>query len=95
MSRHVLRRRQFGQGMTEYIIIVALVAVAAIAVYSFFGKTVRGQMGSITSQLAGGDGTSELTQAQNAADKANTEATNQYALNNYTNSATHAGQAGH
>ena len=31
------RRLQRGQGMTEYIIIVALVAIAAIAVYSFFG----------------------------------------------------------
>ena len=28
-----LRNRQFGQGMTEYIIIVALIAVAAIGVY--------------------------------------------------------------
>ena len=50
------RRRQRGQGMTEYIIIVALVAIAAIAVYSFFGKTVRGQMDNITSQLSGSDG---------------------------------------
>jgi len=33
--------RQRGQGMTEYIIIVALIAIAAIGVYSFFGQTVR------------------------------------------------------
>jgi Flp pilus assembly protein CpaB len=27
--------------MTEYIIIIALIAIAAIGVYSFFGQTVR------------------------------------------------------
>jgi len=36
-----LRNRQFGQGMTEYIIIVALIAVAAIGVYRLFGDTLR------------------------------------------------------
>ena len=32
---------QAGQGMTEYIIIIALIAIAAIGVYSFFGQTVN------------------------------------------------------
>jgi len=32
-------RRQAGQGMTEYLIVVALIAVAAIGVYSLFGQT--------------------------------------------------------
>ena len=85
-------RRQFGQGMTEYIIIVALVAIAAIAVYSFFGRAVRGQMASITSQLAGATGTTGYNQAVVAQGKANTEATNQYALNNYKTNAANAGQ---
>ncbi|WP_449427430.1 pilus assembly protein [Rhodanobacter umsongensis] len=86
------RRRQRGQGMTEYIIIVALVAIAAIAVYSFFGKTVRGQMDNITSQLSGSDGSVGLAQAQAAATKADTEAQTQYALNNYNTNAKNAGQ---
>ena len=86
------RRLQRGQGMTEYIIIVALVAIAAIAVYSFFGKAVRGQMASITSQLAGSVGTTGFGQATVARTKANTEATNQYALNTYKTSAKNAGQ---
>jgi hypothetical protein len=30
-----------GQGMTEYIIIVMLIIIAAIGVYSFFGQTTR------------------------------------------------------
>ena len=35
---------QLVQGMTEYIIIVALIAVSAIGVYSFFGQTIRNQV---------------------------------------------------
>ncbi|WP_298151191.1 MULTISPECIES: pilus assembly protein [Metallibacterium] len=87
------RRLQRGQGMTEYIIIVALVAIAAIAVYSWFGGAVRGQMASITSQLSGGGGTTGQQYAQNTARaNANIEGTTQYGLNNYTTSAKHAGQ---
>jgi Flp pilus assembly pilin Flp len=47
------RNRQFGQGMTEYIIIVALVAVGAIGVYNLFGKTVRDQTSAMACGLAG------------------------------------------
>ena len=48
--------RQLGQGVTEYIIIVALIAIAAIAIYGFFGDTIRAQMGAMTKELAGHDG---------------------------------------
>ena len=34
---------QRGQGMTEYMIIVALIVIAAIGAYSFFGQTTRQQ----------------------------------------------------
>lgn len=47
--------RQLGQGMTEYIIIVALIAIAAITVYNLFGDTVRGQVGDMAAELGGGD----------------------------------------
>ena len=47
------RSKQAGQGMTEYIIIVALIAVAAISVYGFFGDAIRGQMGTMTGAIAG------------------------------------------
>ncbi|NDB26204.1 MAG: pilus assembly protein, partial [Gammaproteobacteria bacterium] len=44
MRQHqALRRKAAGQGMTEYIIVVALIAVAAIGVYTAFGDVVRGQ----------------------------------------------------
>ena len=45
--------KQLGQGMTEYIIIVALIAIAAIAIYGIFGDTVRQQMGAMTQELGG------------------------------------------
>ena len=41
--KRTMARRARGQGMTEYIIIVALIAVAAIGVYTAFGDIVRGQ----------------------------------------------------
>lgn len=45
--------RQLGQGMTEYIIIVALIAVAAIGVYKAFGQMVRGQTATAAAALGG------------------------------------------
>ncbi len=62
------KARQAGQGMTEYIIIVALIAVAAIGVYSFFGEAIRGQMSSMTTELSGskGDKSAVDTAAGNA-----------------------------
>jgi type IV pilus assembly protein PilA len=54
-----LAAAQRGQGMTEYIIIVALIAIAAIGVYTAFGGIVRGQTGVIASELAGAAGTAE------------------------------------
>ena len=39
MSGLFCRRGVRGQGMTEYLIIVALIAIAAIGVYSFFGQS--------------------------------------------------------
>lgn len=51
------RARQLGQGMTEYIIIVALIAISAIVVYNLFGSTVREQVGDMAAELGGGDAT--------------------------------------
>ncbi len=54
MKRNAIRR-QAGQGMTEYIIIVALIAVAAIGVYTAFGDVVRGQTSVAAVALSGED----------------------------------------
>lgn len=62
--------RQSGQGMTEYIIVVALVAVAAIAVYQLFGQVVRSQTAAMARELAGEDGSEQSRAAQTAAETA-------------------------
>ncbi|HUH86984.1 MAG TPA: hypothetical protein VL003_02910 [Pusillimonas sp.] len=62
--------RQRGQGMTEYIIIVALVAVAAIAVYQLFGQVVRSQTAAMARELAGEDGSAQSQAAQAASEAA-------------------------
>ncbi len=47
------RRRERGQGMTEYIIIVALVAIGAIAVVTIFGDNIRALFGTSANALTG------------------------------------------
>jgi len=72
--KHSSRWRQAGQGMTEYIIIVALVAVAAIAVYQSFGQVIRAQTAAMAKELAGEDGTDDARMAQSAAEAATAQA---------------------
>lgn len=59
-------KRQRGQGMTEYIIIVALVAVAAIAVYQYFGQVLRSQTAAVAKELAGENGSQQIKSAKKA-----------------------------
>ena len=49
-----LRGRK-GQGMTEYIIVVALIAVAAIGVVSLFGDNIRALFATSANSLAGNE----------------------------------------
>lgn len=74
---------QQGQGMTEYIIIVALIAVAAIGVYSMLGKTVRGQVAGIASEITGQSSADQLTSARAAARRAQTMGRQDVNLGNY------------
>ncbi|ANN71569.1 hypothetical protein BAU08_09660 [Bordetella bronchialis] len=60
--------------MTEYIIVVALVAVAAIAVYQLFGQVVRSQTAAMARELAGESGSEQSRAAQTAANKAAAQA---------------------
>ena len=85
MSTQAKRNSQRGQGMTEYIIIVALIAVAAIAVYQYFGQTVRNQTAAIAQELSGKDGTAAKTAAQTASDKAGTVGNQKHTLDTYVN----------
>jgi type IV pilus assembly protein PilA len=64
--------RQRGQGMTEYIIIVALIAIAAIGIYQAFGDIVRGQTSIAASALAGRDSGGAAGLVDEAQDRSNT-----------------------
>ena len=45
-----LKRKQ-GQAMVEYIIIVAVVAVAALVIFGLFGDTLIEKLAGVTSEL--------------------------------------------
>ena len=77
--------RQRGQGMTEYIIIVALIAVAAIGVYSYFGQTVKSQTSAMTQELAGKDAKDEQAKAATAATATAAATAKKTSLGNYGN----------
>jgi pilus assembly protein Flp/PilA len=47
-----LMRQQAGQGMTEYIIIVSLIAISCIVVVAIFGDNIRKIFGASTDALA-------------------------------------------
>lgn len=61
--------RESGQGMTEYIVIVALIAVAAIAVVGIFGDVVRNQFYNMTAALAGSSSHSDAGKFVKKAEK--------------------------
>ena len=77
------RSRQFGQGMTEYIIIVALIAVAGIGTYRLFGQTVRNQMASLAQEVGGTTTNTARTAAQTSAGNTATEANTNKNMTNY------------
>lgn len=63
----IKRKTQNGQGMTEYLIIVALIAVSAIGVYGLMGSTIRNQVASMTAELGGTSGKSATISAKASA----------------------------
>ena len=58
-----LFRSESGQGMSEYLIIVALIAVAAIGVVTVFGKDIRELFSATTGSLSGESSTNKATKA--------------------------------
>jgi Tfp pilus assembly protein PilV len=83
MKRNITSsKRQLGQGMTEYIIIVALVAIGAFGAYNMFGKTVRQEVAAVALGLSGQDGTTEGTNAQTSATQSQTDADRAKSTNN-------------
>jgi Flp pilus assembly pilin Flp len=80
-------QRQAGQGMTEYIIIVALIAIAAIGVYSAFGRTLKVEVAAITNSVAGNNGAATAAEGNATAEagKATTAANTEEGMSNFAN----------
>ena len=64
---------QRGQGLTEYAVILSLVAVASIAGMALFGGAVKGKIASLSGAIAG-QKESEITAADNKSKNAAKEA---------------------
>ncbi|MCL1037373.1 pilus assembly protein [Shewanella submarina] len=85
----MLKRKQKGQGMTEYIIIVALIAIAAIGAFTMFGDVVRNQTASMAAELSGdgAKGKSANAEAVKAGAKAEQVAKKKGGLKEYNTTA--------
>jgi len=67
MKNLLSKARKRGQTMTEYIIIIALIAVASIAIVTIFSNQIRQLFSGSAKQLAG-DTTSTVTDETSSAD---------------------------
>ena len=75
--------RQAGQGMTEYLIVVALIAVAAIGVYSLLGQTLRSQTAGLALEISGQDAGSAIGSARTQAGAAQASSATRKGLDNF------------
>ncbi len=90
MKNLTSKKKSLGQGMTEYIIITALIAIAAIAAYSFFGQTIQHQVAGMAAEMSGTDAQDQIDASQTAAEASATNAAKKTNLGNYNESATKA-----
>lgn len=76
-------QRQLGQGMTEYLVVVALIAVAAIGVYSLLGQTLRSQTAGLALEISGQDAGSAIGSARAQAGSAQASSATRKGLDNF------------
>jgi Flp pilus assembly pilin Flp len=79
-SRHIS-----GQGLTEYLIIVAIIAIACVGAASFFGDSVKANFLSLGSDLTGGEVVDRVAETSTSRAKAETDTNSQTTLRNYNN----------
>jgi len=72
-----------GQGMTEYVVIVALVSIAAIGTYSLLGQTLRNQTAGLALEISGKAGRAAISAAGTNATQAQAKANKKKGLSNY------------
>ena len=83
ISQSTSARRIKGQGLTEYIIIVALIAIASIVAVSAFGSSVKASFLSLGTDLVGGDAIDRAAVAQENLSAADEKAKAKITLKDY------------
>ena len=78
-------RKIRGQGMTEYIIIVALIAIASVAAVGVFGDSVQASFVALSGELTGATVNAPAATVQANVDAAQTAAGAATTLQNYGN----------
>lgn len=78
-------RKIRGQGMTEYVIIVALIAIASIVAVSFFGSSVKASFLALGSDLVGGAKVDKVATTEASFNKADAAAKELTTLTTYNN----------
>jgi Flp pilus assembly pilin Flp len=79
MNRNKWIHSKKGQGLTEYIIVVALVAIAAIGVVNIFGNQLRNQFSTIVTAMSGSSQAKVESLAADARKEANKKSLADYA----------------
>lgn len=87
-----MKQAQTGMSTVEYVLVLALVAIAAIGAFSFFGKTLRNQAAGISTELSGRDSQGNIDAAKGAADASASVANRNYNLGNYNEGANQAAE---
>lgn len=72
-----------GQGLTEYAIILSLVAIAAIGATSFFGDSIKASFVALGSELTGGQKYDMVAKTATSLKKADTGVGTATTLKNY------------
>lgn len=76
-----------GQGMTEYLIILGLIAIAAITVFTLYGATLRTTVAGMAAELSGNSNAASLAQSKTLADDALKDGNKKKGMATYGNEA--------
>ena len=74
-----------GQGMTEYLIILGLIAIAAITVFTLYGSTLRSTVAGMAQELSGNDNATALANSTANATAAQTDGNLKKGMKTYGN----------
>jgi len=83
VSNNSLTRHIRGQGLTEYAIILSLVAIAAIGATSFFGDAVKSSFVALGSELSGSARYDSAGEVATALKDASADVKDETTLRNY------------